>query len=350
MTTDLDWTAPTATFDADEDKWSRFSSRWWADGLYPSSEGTSNFEPNVAATGGLAVHIGSGDVIIDGFSAYLSQITRVELPSADPNNPRIDRIVLGLSTSPPAAKISIFPITGDASQNPVAPGLLATQVPICRVLVPALSGTVLPTHISDERQWMRLRLLGSVTPTAIGREAASTGGSYTAAAGDHRHALDPAGAAAVVLPAGVTLAWPSATLPSGGWLWANGQAVSRATYPELFANIGTTWGAGNGTTTFNVPNITGKFISGAGGSRAVLGSGGGQDSWTLTVAQMPAHRHGLGGDEGFRWVGSTPSTLRLATSGTGTEVSITNHDLKGGGASHPTLPIYVAMNHIVKAH
>lgn len=54
-----------------------------------------------------------------------------------------------------------------------------------------------------------------------------------------------------------------------GYLACDGAAVSRATYSALFAAIGTNWGAGNGTTTFNVPGLVDEFVRGAGGGRAV---------------------------------------------------------------------------------
>ena len=54
----------------------------------------------------------------------------------------------------------------------------------------------------------------------------------------------------------------------GNWLLCNGQAVSRTTYSELFAVIGTNFGSGNGSTTFNVPDYRGKFLRGLGGNSA----------------------------------------------------------------------------------
>ena len=54
----------------------------------------------------------------------------------------------------------------------------------------------------------------------------------------------------------------------GNWLLCNGQAVSRTTYSELFALIGTNFGSGNGSTTFNVPDYRGKFLRGLGGNSA----------------------------------------------------------------------------------
>jgi len=59
------------------------------------------------------------------------------------------------------------------------------------------------------------------------------------------------------------------TTPPTGWLKCNGQAVSRTTYSTLFAAIGTTYGAGDGTTTFNLPDLRGEFIRGWDDSRGV---------------------------------------------------------------------------------
>lgn len=56
-----------------------------------------------------------------------------------------------------------------------------------------------------------------------------------------------------------------------GYLLCNGAAISRAQYPELFAAIGTTWGAGDGASTFNVPDLRGFFLRGVGGDSAALG-------------------------------------------------------------------------------
>ena len=93
-----------------------------------------------------------------------------------------------------------------------------------------------------------------------------------------------------------------------GWLPCDGRAVSRATYSALFAVIGTTWGNGDGTTTFNIPDLRGRAMfgadnlggtaanvltgtGGAAGINGALGSSGGAQSVTLTTAQMPSHSH-----------------------------------------------------------
>ena len=73
-------------------------------------------------------------------------------------------------------------------------------------------------------------------------------------------------------PAGAIMAFAGTTAPSG-WLKCEGQAISRTTYATLFAVIGTTWGAGDTTTTFNVPDLRGMFVRGT-GTNATGGSSG----------------------------------------------------------------------------
>lgn len=71
-----------------------------------------------------------------------------------------------------------------------------------------------------------------------------------------------------LLPAGAVAHFAMSSAPSG-WLKADGSAVSRTTYAALFAAIGTTFGAGNGTTNFNIPDLRGEFIRGWDDARAV---------------------------------------------------------------------------------
>jgi microcystin-dependent protein len=67
--------------------------------------------------------------------------------------------------------------------------------------------------------------------------------------------------AMITVPTGTILSLAQATTPTG-YLLCDGSAVSRTTYSNLFAAIGTTYGAGNGTTTFNLPDLRGVFIRG----------------------------------------------------------------------------------------
>ena len=87
--------------------------------------------------------------------------------------------------------------------------------------------------------------------------------------------------------------WSTSSAPEG-WLIADGREVSRTTYAELFAAIGTTYGAGNGSTTFNLPDMRGKVAVGRDSADTdfnALGKTGGAKTHTLTVAEMPSHTH-----------------------------------------------------------
>ena len=99
-----------------------------------------------------------------------------------------------------------------------------------------------------------------------------------------------AGSGSGILPAGMVMGWATATAPIG-WLICNGAQVSRTTYAELFATIGTTYGNGDGATTFNLPNLAGKVMRGSALVTYPLGASGGAESVTLNSNQIPVHTH-----------------------------------------------------------
>ncbi len=83
-----------------------------------------------------------------------------------------------------------------------------------------------------------------------------------------------------------------------GWLLCDGTAVSRTTYAALFAAIGTTWGVGNGSTTFNIPDFRRRVSVGSGGSGTgtlgnATGNTGGAETHTMTEAELVGHTHDL---------------------------------------------------------
>ena len=81
--------------------------------------------------------------------------------------------------------------------------------------------------------------------------------------------------------------WTKATAPAG-YLLCNGAAVSRSTYAELFVVTGTTYGAGDGSTTFNVPQLQGKMPQGYDGNTYNLAGTGGANSVTVAVTNNQA--------------------------------------------------------------
>lgn len=129
------------------------------------------------------------------------------------------------------------------------------------------------------------------------------------------------------LPPGTVLDYAGTTAPEG-YLFSYGQAISRTTFAALFTAIGTTFGAGDGSTTFNLPDLRGRTIAGKddmGGVSAnrltnqsgglngdTLGATGGLETHTLTLAQSPAHDHGFA-DPGHRHDGNVNSGNTTST-------------------------------------
>jgi microcystin-dependent protein len=97
------------------------------------------------------------------------------------------------------------------------------------------------------------------------------------------------------MPLGSILQYSSTTPPNSKWLMCEGQTISRTTYADLFAIVGTTYGVGDGSSTFNLPDIRGKFLAGynSGGATEyqTLGQGSGTNSVTLTGAQSGLRDH-----------------------------------------------------------
>jgi microcystin-dependent protein len=107
------------------------------------------------------------------------------------------------------------------------------------------------------------------------------------------------------IPTATIVPWSSASVPSG-FLECDGTAVSRSTYSALFAIIGTTYGAGDGSTTFNTPDLQDNTPVGKSGTKALASTGGANTvsssgnvggstaNATLSTAQLASHSHSAG--------------------------------------------------------
>ena len=162
-------------------------------------------------------------------------------------------------------------------------------------------------------------------------------------------------------PSGTIMAWPVSN-PPDGWLICDGSAVSRSDYANLFGIIGVTYGTGDGSTTFNLPDLRARVILGVNtsgnlgtGSAARTGkafaSTGGEEAHTLTVAEMPAHTHSLGSGDynyGVLWEQTSGGSSFQTLEGYNTYSGLTATNSTGGGGAHNNLQPYITLNYIIK--
>lgn len=176
---------------------------------------------------------------------------------------------------------------------------------------------------------------------------------------------------AVTVPSGVMVDFGGIAAPTG-WLLCDGSAVSRTTYANLFTAIGVVWGSGDGSTTFNLPNMTRRIGMGSGGSGSgtignAVGNTGGTEAETLSQAQIPVsigtasssvtdpgHFHtvtqalgasGSGGNAILTTAGGSSVNTNSKTTGITVATTITN---ASGGNSHNNIQPSAIVLKIIK--
>ncbi len=149
---------------------------------------------------------------------------------------------------------------------------------------------------------------------------------------------------ALATPTGSGKIFYGATAPTG-FLLCQGQAVSRTTYAKLFAVLGTTYGTGNGTTTFAVPDMRGRVPVGCDANLG-LGQKVGEPLTRLTVPEMPSHGHNDVG--GGYWRYTSGATSNLASGGGMRGTATTSVASEGGNQPHNTMQPSIGVNYIIK--
>ena len=161
------------------------------------------------------------------------------------------------------------------------------------------------------------------------------------------------------------------TVPTG-WLLCDGSVISRTTYAFLYNAIGTTYGQGDGSTTFALPNLADKFVLGKGTTHTTLAATGGEATHILTTTEMPRHNHNASSDtqgahsHTLTWQGTTDRDPNYDTFVAGTAAGESAHTTAasistegahshnitvnnaGGNAAHNNMPPYIVMNYIIK--
>jgi microcystin-dependent protein len=210
-----------------------------------------------------------------------------------------------------------------------------------------VNGTLTATGLTDTGNMSvggNLAVTGTTTFTGIPSGPTAAAGTNTTQLATTAFAL------ANSAPTGGLIMWGTGTAPTG-WLLCAGAAVSRTTYSALFAVIGTTFGVGDGTTTFNLPNYTNRMPYGT----TVGTTGGSTDavvvSHTHTVTD-PGHLHTYTKPQGTDTVSGGGITIQTNSSATtaNTSSATTGISIASAGVSgtNANLPPYLGINFIIK--
>src|SRR5579875_4098 len=317
-----------------------------------------SFAPHAQPTPDMTVALDPGHVF-NGVTLAEIAAQSTGAIAAPVNNPRIDRVVIDRASG--AASV----VAGIEAASPLPPAIPVGKAPVAQVLLQPGASAITNSMLTDERDLTALGL-ASGAYTNVGAAATldvgTAPGNVVQLDGSGRlPAVDGSQLIGLSLvPPGVVTSYAGTSAPNG-WLLCYGQAVSRTAYAALFAAVGTAYGPGDGSTTFNLPDLRGRApfgvdnmggtvanritTGGSGLSGTILGATGGAEIVTLTVAQMPSHSHPVASGAGSESVGAGWGCEPLISAATAVGQTTGN---AGGGGPHNNMPPTIILNYIIK--
>ena len=231
-------------------------------GVIGKINGTSDLAVTAPASG-MTVNVALGEILVPGSTTTTQGLyyglndgtVSVAVAAADASLTRIDTIAAKVQDSAYAGGVdswSLVSVAGTAGSG-VAPSLPASSIALANLTIPHSVTSIIAGYIADAR------VFASAANSRVGE-----------------------------------VAWWAGP-PPPNTLVCDGSAVSRTTYAKLFAKISTTWGVGNGSTTFNIPDLRGRAAigvgQGSGLTNRVLAGTGGEENHALSVAELASHTH-----------------------------------------------------------
>lgn len=269
----------------------------------------------------MTVKVGLGRGYVAGYSFDITDSEEVVSIPAASSSPRIDTVVARLSVTA-NKNITLAVVSGTPAASPSAPALTQNdetyEMPLADIYVASGATSINAGNITSRRY-------------------------------DIGHMYEPVGK---------IMMYASAT-PPARWLVCDGRAVSRTKYSALFAVIGTTYGAGDNSSTFNLPDFSGRMPYGG-----EVGETGGEAEVTLSVDEMPAHAHtGTAASAGAHTHSYSSPDFRGSSLGSGNIAGMASsshdtgsagahtHDLSlnntGGGQAHNNMPPYLGISFLI---
>lgn len=322
----------------------------------------------VTSNDNMTVSVATGDANINGYSYKNTESLVLDIDESDSELNRIDSVIVRLDLT--NRQITTMILQGSYASEPSQPSIVRTgniyDLRIANIYVGAGATRITSENITDTRLGTEC---GNVTSLSNSIAISNTeptneniklwinlDGVIKFRNENNEWQVIVSGGSYETI--GTTKIYFGSTEPDG-YKFVNGQAISRETYSELFSLIGTTYGTGDGSTTFNLPDMSGKVPVGLKVNTewfARLGQTGGSETHTLTIAEMPIHDHGnIRATMGSSGEIIANTELDGGDSQYGLRYQLTNSTggkMKtmpaGEGQAHNNLQPYMTVNYIMK--